>query len=409
VTQALSSFGRVTGADLVLVLRTMVLKRNKLDNLPHWLFKAPSHVLLPLIVCFVNCVLKTGLPRVYKHAIITPLSKSASFDANELKNYRPVSNFLTMVKIIENVIAKKIVHHLESNSLMDPNQSAYRKHHSCETIVLSILNDIYGAIARKEISLAVLLDMSAAFDTLDHDVLIDKLEKNGITDEALDWLRMYLKDRTHCTQINDDVSESLPLKMGVPQGSVLGPLLFTIYIRELGEVIRDLGIRYSIYADDVLLLIHAKPSDLPAAISQINECLNIIKQWTASNFLQLNSNKTEFIAFGSRDQLKKVAVTEVLVNDELFQIKPAVRYLGIYLDSQLKFTKHINHICRAAYANLKMLQSLRSSLTNERFSILAHALVLSRIEFSPAVLHGVDECEIKKLQRVIKATDRLSN
>jgi hypothetical protein len=127
VMQTLASFGQVTGADLVLVLRTMVLKRNKLDILPHWLFKATSQVLLPLIVCFVNCVLKTGLPRVYKHAIITPLSKSASLDANELKNYRPVSNFPTMVKIIENVIAKKIVHHLESNSLMDPNQSAYRK------------------------------------------------------------------------------------------------------------------------------------------------------------------------------------------------------------------------------------------------------------------------------------------
>jgi hypothetical protein len=196
--------------------------------------------------------------------------------------------------------------------------------------------------------------------------------------------------------------------MGVQQGSVLGPLLFTIYIRELGEVIKETGVRYNIYADDVQLLVHDKVSELSSSLVRIGECMKRIRQWSSNNFLQLNSTKTEFIIFGTRDQLRKLDIKEVTVNDECFQLKTVVRNLGVFLDSQLKFSKHIDYICRSAYANLRMLQSLRHSLTNSQFCILAHALVLSRIESTPAVLYGVDECELKKLQRVIKATFRSS-
>jgi hypothetical protein len=408
VSQPLTSFDQVTGADLVNVLRTMNIKSNKLDILPHWLFKSTAQVLLPLLVCFVNSVLRKGLPSVYKHAIITPLLKSNSLDSNDVKNYRPVSNFPTLVKIIEKVVAAKLTHHLEANGLIDPYQSAYRQHFSCETAIISILNDIYVATDRKEISIAVLLDMSAAFDTIDHNALITKLESMGVVDEALEWMVMYLNGRTHSTQIDDITSSPVPLSMGVPQGSVLGPLLFTLYIRELGEVIKDTGVRYNIYADDVQLLVHCKLSELSSALVRIGECLKKIQLWTSNNFLQLNPAKTEFIIFGSKDQLKKIDTKVLIVNNECFQPKSVVRNLGVFLDSQLKFSKHIDNICRSAYANLRMLQSLRRSLTNCQFGVLAHALVLSRIESTPAVLYGVEEGELKRLQRVIKATFRIT-
>jgi hypothetical protein len=363
---------------------------------------------MPLIVCFVNCVLKKGFPLQYKHAVITPIIKNSSLDSNDVKNYRPISNFPTLAKIIERVIARKVIDHLERNELFDQYQSAYRTHHSCETAVLSILNDIYAAADRREISIAALLDMSAAFDTVDHELLIMKLANINIIDDALNWIRTYLRDRTHLTQVGDITSTSLPLMMGVPQGSVLGPLLFTIYIRELSDVINGAGVRYGIYADDVQLLVHTKPPELSTALRQIGDCVTSIFNWTSNNWLQLNSKKTEFIIFGTREQLKKTKLDEVVVNGERFQIQSVVRNLGIFLDSQLKFTKHVDNICRAAYSNLHMLHRLRRPLSNSQFAVLVHSLVLSRIEYAPSVLYGVDECELKKLQRVIKASFRFT-
>jgi hypothetical protein len=192
LSQVLESFGQISGADLVQILRSLKVKPNKLDILPHWLFKDNVKVLMPILVCFVNLVLKHGIPLVHKHSIITPLLKGSSLDVNDISNYRPVANFPTLVKVVEKVIATKIINHLNVNHLWDPNQSAYRPHHSCETVILSVLNDIYTAMDQNEVSIAVLLDMSAAFDTVDHNILLMKLENLGIRGDALEWLRMYL-------------------------------------------------------------------------------------------------------------------------------------------------------------------------------------------------------------------------
>jgi hypothetical protein len=259
---------------------------------------------------------------------------------------------------------------------------------------------------RKEASIAVLLDMSAAFDTVDHDILLQKLENLGIRDDALNWLKMYMNDRSHSTCLGDILSDSIPLKMGVPQGSVLGPLLFTIYISDLGEIIQETGIRYAVYADDVQLLVNVKPSEFLTGISKIEECINRIQKWASNKYLKLNSAKTEFIVFGTKKQLSKIAISEIEINNVKYQLKSVVRNLGIFLDSQLQFSHHIDKICGAAYANLRMLQTIRSSMSDNQFAILSHALVLSRIESSPSLLYGVDDKQLKKLQRVIKATFR---
>jgi hypothetical protein len=250
--------------------------------------------------------------------------------------------------------------------------------------------------------------MSAAFDTVDHDSLLQKLENLGIRDDALRWLKEYMNNRFHSTDLGDTLSESIPLRMGVPQGSVLGPLLFTIYIRDLGECIQEMGIRYVVYADDVQLLVNVKPSEFSSGIKKVEECINRIHKWASNNYLKLNSLKTEFIVFGTREQLSKIPTGEIEINNEKYPLKSVVRNLGIFLDSQLQFSHHIDRICRSAYANLRMLQSIRNSISNNQFAILSHALVLSRIESSPSLLYGVNDKQLKKLQRVIKATFRVT-
>jgi hypothetical protein len=408
VSQNLQEFQPVTGSHVVQILRSMRLKHNSLDLLPSWLLKKTSSVLLPVIVCLVNCILVQGMPAKYKHSIITPLLKGKSLDQNELKNYRPVANFPTIVKIIENVIADQMMSHLTRNVLLDQHQYAYKPHHSCETAVLSTLNDIYMAADRKEISIAVLLDMSAAFDTVDHGLLLKKLEVMGITDKALEWMMVYLNDRIFSTIACGVKSKPLPLQMGVPQGSVLGPLLFTVYIRDLGEIIQRTDVKYSIYADDVQLLVHSLPSKFTEGVKRIEETLSNIEDYTSNNFLQLNSMKTEFIAFGTKEQIKKIPSQVISVNGNEFALKSTVRNLGVLMDSNLKFNQQVNTICRTAYSHLRSLHRLRNSLTNGQMARFVSSLVLSRIDCFPAVLFGIDGVQSKKLQRVIKSSFRLT-
>jgi hypothetical protein len=234
---------------------------NRLDILPSWLFKVTAKVLMPVLVCFINCVLKKGMPVSYKHAVITPILQGNSSDSEDFKSFRPVSNFPTLVKIIERIVAKQMIDHLERENLTDPHQSVYKHGHSCETVILSVLNDVYGACDRYEISILAMLDMNVAFDTVDHELLLEKLKCFGFDGEILEWLRTYLTGRSHSTTVEGSTSEPLSLPMGVPQGSVLGPLLFTIYISDLQEPMQRCGIKYHVYADDIQLLTHVKPQN----------------------------------------------------------------------------------------------------------------------------------------------------
>jgi hypothetical protein len=407
VPQLLLSFGKITGADLVQIFREFKFKPNSLDILPHWMLKVAAPVLMPLLVCIVNCVLQHGLPSIWKHSVIVPLLKKPSLDPNDLKNYRPVSNFPSIVKVIEKVVHKKVLFHLEHNHLTDPFQSAYKKHHSCETTILSILNDAYTAMDKREVTIMAFLDMSAAFDTVDHNLLSQKLLSLGIAGEALEWFKVYLSGRSHSTQVDGLMSQPLALKMGVPQGSVLGPLLFSIYIRDLSEVIEESGVKHSKYADDVQLLTHTSPCTFSDGVKKLQNCISKIEKWTRQNFLLLNVEKTEFMAIGTKKQLAKLP-TSLTIEGKSFPLKPVVRNLGILLDSNLKFSAHIDSICRTSYGNLRALHRLRRVLSNGQLAVLMHALVLSRIESSPAVLFGVDECLLKKLQRVIRAAFRVT-
>jgi hypothetical protein len=405
--QNLSSFGQITGADLVSVLRSMKLKPNKLDIIPSWLLKTSSETLIPVLVCIVNCALSQGLPLSCKHATVTPILKSSSADPNDMKNYRPVSNFPTIVKIIERVVASKIMSHLQKNALYDPYQSAYRENHSCETVVLSALNEAYCAVDRREISIIALLDMSAAFDTIDHGLLIKKLEAMGVRDEAIRWINSYLSERYFSTCINDHKSNPLPLEMGVPQGSVLGPLLFTIYVKDLGDLIKTTGMRYHCYADDVQLQTQVPSTRFPDGITAINDCIAKIKDWTSANYLQLNDTKTELIAVGTKEQLAKVKENSFNISGSEMIPKQVVRNLGVLIDCNLKFAHHVGTISKKAYTNLRSISRLRSCLTSRETTTLVHALVLSQINTSLAVLFGIEDTQIRKLQRIEKSAFRL--
>jgi hypothetical protein len=234
-------------------------------------------VILPSIVIIVNLAIRDGMPLLYKNSCITPLLKKKGADIDNLANYRPIANLHFLSKVIERALFSQIVDHLETNLLIDSCQSAYRNHHSCETAILSVLNVAYLAMDRQEVTLLVLLDLSSAFDSVDHLILAQRLRACGIVDQAHCWIMNYLSNRTQFVSITGCKSSTLDVTCGVPQGSVLGPLLFLIYLNGIHDVIAPFDMHYALYADDLQLFVSSPVSLLSITIFRLQSCVLAVK------------------------------------------------------------------------------------------------------------------------------------
>ena len=225
------------------------------DPLPTRLLMSHLYAIVPILQHIVNLCLTTGdFPISCKSSIVIPLIKTPGLDREMLKNYRPVSNLSYLSKVIEKVISILILGHILDNNIVDSFQSAYRAGHSCETALLHVYNDIVTTVGKGNGSFLVLLDLSAAFDTIDHDNLFYILEKYvGIGGSVLRLIRSYFSDRTQRVQIDGIMSDFASLLCGMPQGSVLGPMKFCLYLLPLGAILRHHNIGYHMYADDTQL------------------------------------------------------------------------------------------------------------------------------------------------------------
>ena len=202
--------------------------------------------LVTFITNIGNKSIITGtFPSSFKRALVSPLIKKSTLDAQILRNYRPVSNLPFIFKILEKVITKQLTDHMKVQALYEKHQSAYICYHSTEPALVKVQNDLLRAIDDGSGVFLVLLDLSAAFETIDHDIILDRLKSNiGLSDKSLGWFCSYLKDRLHCIVIDGVTPESVNLKYGVPHGSVLGPILFTIYTSPIGEIAQMLKYIY---------------------------------------------------------------------------------------------------------------------------------------------------------------------
>ena len=278
----LSMFEPVTEELICRLISQSPTKSCTLDPIPTTLTKQCLHDLAPLVTRIVNVSLSTGtVPSGLKQALVTPILKKQGLDASDLRNFRPVSNLPFVSKILEWVVLLQLQSHLCANSLLKIRQSAYRKYYSTETAVLSVLEGLLTKSDQELVSVLALLDLSAAFDTLDHAILLRRLESTfGISGLALSWFESYLSDRTQSVVVDGLMSTPIPLVFGVPQGSVLGPVLFTLYSQPLSDVIICHSCDYHKYADDTEISDSAPPSDFTSAQSNIQSCMSDTKQQT---------------------------------------------------------------------------------------------------------------------------------
>ena len=265
------------------------------------------------------------VPPSLKQAFVCPLLKKSTLDKEILKNYRPVSNLPVLSKVLEKVIAQRLNVHLSDNSMREVIQSAYVEHHSTETALLKVKNDLCRSVDEHGAALLVMLDLSAAFDTIDHDILLQRLEgRFRITGQALSWISSYLADRKEVVLIGQSKSEERSLCYGVPQGSVLGPLLFTLYTSELGDVIRRHGIQFHLYADDTQVYLAFNPRhqlSIESVTGSLKSCLDDVSHWMQDNYLQLNPDKTEILVVSTKPGLQMCNIDHMSVAHS--QVSPA--------------------------------------------------------------------------------------
>ena len=254
----------------------------------------------------------------------------------------------------------------------------------------------------------MLLDQSAAFDTVDHSVLLSRLENRlGITGTALSWFRSYLTNRKQSVLIQGASSSSHDLNFGVPQGSVLGPLLFCVYTLPLGDIMRRHGIEFHLYADDCQLLLTFDPTQSHATVDALERCIAEVRAWLACNFLKLNDEKTEFLAIGTKVQLAKADVTSINIGEERIQVSSKARNIGAVFDSDFGLQPHVSAVCRSAYYHLRNIGKIRKYLDKGAAQVAVHALVTSRLDNLNSLLYGLPACQLDRLQRVQNMAARI--
>ena len=301
-------------------------------------------------------------------------------------------------------MAEQLKSFLHQNNLLDHFQSGFKSGHSTETALLAVTESLQGAKARSLSSVLISLDLSAAFDTVNHQILLAILEEMGITGSALTLMASYLSDRPYQISWRGRLSEPRHVTTGVPQGSVLGPLLFAIYTTSLGSVIRSHGFSYHCYADDTQLFLSFPPADTQVE-ARISNCLADISKWMAAHHLKLNLDKTEVLFIpGKRCHHRDLSIT---IENTVVTTTPTVRILGVILDNQLSFSDQIAATARSCRFQLYNIRRIRPFLTKEATQLLIQATVISRLDYCNSLLAGTPECAIKPLELIQKAAARL--
>ena len=256
-----------------------------------------SRLYSPSLTDLFNSSPASGIfPQCFKSALVTLILKKRCLDHNDLNNYQPVSNLCFIAKILEKLALSQVSSYLNSHNHYNTCQSAYCPGHSTETALLKVVNDLFLSLSKYNISVLALLDFSSAFDTIDHPILVHRLHTDfGFTDTVLQWFSSYLTDRTHYVSLSNHCSAFAPVHTGVPQGSVHGPIFFTMYIKPLSAIIVSHLIIHHSFANDIQLQMSAPPDKISELLHPMQSCISDVKALATGNMLKLNDNKTELM------------------------------------------------------------------------------------------------------------------
>ena len=369
-------------------------------------FEAISTPIANIFTDIVNSSFSTGVfPVSENYATVKPLLKSGK-DKDELSSYRPLYNTSFLSKVLETACLLQLNDHLSKIPSLQRLQSAYRRNHSVETAVMKVYNDLILNKSQGKDTILVLLDLSAAFDTVDHDILLNDLFVLGIDGTVLEWFKSYLRDRKFKVCISDTLSNECEMKTGVPQGSILGPILFLIYTIELHYVLESLGISYHCYADDTQ--IYFSFETINEAEHKLGEIFHAVDKWMSSRRLKLNSDKTECILISTNSGIRRnLDVDSIMLGTTSVGLSKSVRNLGFILDNKLTLSDQINNVKRKVIVNLINISRVAKFIDEGTRMKLMHGLVLSVIDFCNALYYDLPNYVLNGLQMLINSAARI--
>ena len=286
-------------------------------------------------------------------------------------------------------------------------QSGFRKYHSTETLLIKVFNDIGTTLDAGRNALLTLLDLSSAFDTLDHEILFERLHSRfGHTGKVLSWIKSYFSQRSEVVSINGILSNPQPVKSGVPQGSILGPLLFNLYISPIEDLAQAHAISILFYADDAQIYLSLSPSNTAEPILLLESCLSDLNVWFSENKLVCNPSKTNIIYFSPRSRISPVNFS-IKFGPSVLHPVDNVLNLGVIWDKHMSLKPHINKICKTASLSLYRLGALRAYLDIFTLERLVHAFISCRLDYCNALFVGLPARELHRLQSIQNTAARL--
>ena len=388
----------ITPEEVLEVCKTInINKASCVDNLSCEILR-DAFMIIPTKLCkLFNVSIDTAIiPPDWKIAKVTPLPKAGN--SNLVSNYRPISLLPLLSKLIEKIIHKRIYTYLDNNSLLDHRQGGFRPEYSTAKTCSHFVNDLYTAMNNNKFTIAVFIDAMKAFDTVNHSILLKKMYKLGIKGKILDWVKNYLTERYQRTIANNIISKEKLITCGVPQGSVLGPLLFIIYINDISKAINNSKV--SLYADDTVIYI--SHSDYMTAVHLIQNDLAGVHAWCDSNKLTINCKKTKFCLYGMRSIIRKGKMLDITLslNNQILEQVCSYKYLGLILDEHLNYNKHIKEMNKLVAHKLYLMSKIRKYITEIACINIFKTMVLSLIEYCDIIYAGTSQGNLSNIDNL---------
>lgn len=385
--------------DEILALKTR--KAHGLYSCPIDLLKASRHLISEHLAFILNTSVTTGMyPSKLKLTKVIPVFKSE--DDSDPNNYRPIALLSVFNKIFEKLMSKRLINFINENHLLNEFQYGFREKHSTQHAILDIINKIQSNIDCKLYSCAIFIDLSKAFDTVDHKILLGKLNSYGIRGIINSWFKSYLQGRTQTTSIGQSISQKNNIPLGVPQGSVLGPLLFLLYINDISVTSKIL--KFHLFADDTNILYANK--SLKSIETVVNAELKKLHEWLIVNKLTLNIKKSNFIIF-SHSRKKSSHQVNLKIDGVHLERKEYVKYLGILLDCHLTWKPHIDLISDKISKTIGLISKLRHFVPTSTLLTIYRSLIQPYLTYGLCAWGQAYESHLKKILLLQKKALRL--
>ena len=404
------SFKFVTVDTMTKVIKSLPINKSSgVYNLSTRLLRDGFLVMIVEITYLINeCLRLSIMPTQWKVGIITPLPKGTT--SSNPGDWRPVSVLPFPSKIIEKVVNHQLVYHFECNNYLLKNQHGFRKGLSTSTAIFEYVQFLYDSYDKARSSSSVFIDYSRAFDTIDHDILCKELKLYGLDKNSLEWFRNYLNDRTQMVKVNNYLSSTKHVSMGVPQGSILGPFLFILYVNDLIAEAQNVDANMLLYADDTIL--YASSNSVINAMRETQMLFNKLNVWCSLNRLSLNIKKTKhmYIQSNKDDYLNHNVNSKICLNGESLEDVHKYSYLGVVVDDHLSFNDFIDQKYNKVNMRLFQLKRLRPYITHDIACRIYKQTILPLLDYADFMIESTSPTTYNNLLKLQeKATRYIDN